>query len=276
MNVHSMSQPLVSVAMPVYRQQPALAREAVESVLRQTFSDFEFIIVEDPSEQTLEGWIQELGDARIRYYLNPHRTTLVQQRQQALELARGEFVAVFDSDDVCEPQRLQKQFHYLEHNPQIDVLGSQLIIIDGNGRPFASRNYPLEHDQIMSALPIYCPLAQPAVMFRRQAVLAAGGYEYGRYFGVEDYELWCRLAKRGAKFANLDEALLRYRMQPGQLKAQRLRDQLRGTLDIKCRYWRDEMTFRARMRLLGERWLLWLPAKLIMKLFTSTAFRRYP
>ncbi|MEO8702118.1 MAG: glycosyltransferase, partial [Kofleriaceae bacterium] len=137
------STPLVSVVMPVLDPHPVYFREAVESVLAQTLTDLELVIVEDPSAARGTEMIAELRDPRIRHIVNATRTSLVDQRNQGLHAARGELVALLDADDIAVPARLQKQVDYLRRHPDVDVLGSQLFIIDHEGTQVGMRSYPL-------------------------------------------------------------------------------------------------------------------------------------
>lgn len=265
----------VSVVMVVLDAHPQYLRQAIESVLSQTLRDLELIIVEDPSARSGAELVRGLGDPRIRYFANPARTSLEQQRNQALAAARAELVAVLDADDVCEPDRLEAQVAFLRQHPDVGVLGSQLAIIGPDSEPLGYRSYPTEHEAIRRALRRFNPIAQPAVMFRKAVVQAAGGYRFGLHQGMaEDYELWCRLAKRGERFANHPRALLRYRIHGGASKSRKLRSLLRATIEIKKSYWRGEMEFPDRVRLWAERVLLLCPPPLVGWLFRRTNYTR--
>lgn len=137
-----LSTPIVSVLMPVYRTEPRYVRQAVESVLAQDFDAWELVVVEDPSDRMAQGVINDYQDSRIRYYPNAQRTSLIAQRNKTIKLSRGEFLAMLDSDDISDPQRLSKQLAYLEQHPDLGVLGSQLAIIDDQGIEIAQRRYP--------------------------------------------------------------------------------------------------------------------------------------
>lgn len=265
--------PLVSVVMPVLDPHPVYFPEAVRSVLDQTLDDLELVIVEDPSSRSAAEMLREFSDPRIRHFRNPQRTCLVDQRNATLAHARAELIACLDADDICEPDRLQKQVDYLQQHPDTCVLGSQLTIIDENSRPRGHRNYPMQHEQIAAALPRFNPIAQPAVMFRSADVHQVGAYKYKEYVGLEDYDLWSRLAKNGYRLANHPQRLLRYRIHPGGLKASKLQGMIRGTLTVKRMHWSREMGWRGRMRMLMERALLWMPPALVMKAFLSTHVR---
>ncbi|MEO8707183.1 MAG: glycosyltransferase, partial [Kofleriaceae bacterium] len=257
---------------PVLDPHPVYFREAVESVLAQTLTDLELVIVEDPSEVRGTEMIADLRDPRIRHIVNATRTSLVDQRNQGLHAARGELVALLDADDIAVPARLQKQVEYLRRHPDVDVLGSQLFIIDHQGTQVGMRSYPLSHELIVQTMSSYNALAQPSVMARKQVLLDAGGYQYRTYPVNEDYELWSRLLARGVRFANHSETLLRYRHHPLGTKTKMLHRMLRATLDVKAQFWKDEMDVWAKLRFAAEHALLGLPANVVMRLFVLTQY----
>lgn len=194
--------PLVSIVMPVYDPHPVHFREAVDSILRQTMSDWELLIVEDPSPRSAAELLADVDDPRIRHLQRRDKGTLVESLNWGLAESLAPLVARADADDVCEPDRLEKQLAYLQEHPEVDVLGSQLAIIDDEGKPWGYRGYPLHHEAIARGMAISNAVAHPSVLFKKQCVLAAGGY---RSFFSEDYELWCRLVHRQAHFANHPE-----------------------------------------------------------------------
>jgi glycosyltransferase involved in cell wall biosynthesis len=259
--------PRVSVLMPVYDPDPVHFRQAVDSILRQTLPDLELLIVEDPSPRPAAALLADLSDPRIRHLLRPHKGTLVDSLNWGLAEARAEWIARADADDICEPRRLEKQFAYLRDHPEVDVLGSQLAIMDFDGEPHGYRSYPLEHDAIVHGMARSNTLAHPSVCFKKHRVMAAGGY---RHFFNEDYELWSRLAGQRVRFANHPEALVRYRLIPKGVRGAKVRDALRGTLEVKGLYWRDNMDLQATFRMWAEHVLLWLPQQLVLYLFLKT------
>ncbi len=215
--------PLVSVVMAVFQPNPAFLAAAVESVLGQTFTRWELVVVEKPSELQAGPLLDHYGDPRIRHNVTSAEATLVEQRNLGLALARSEYVAVLDADDVCEPHRLEEQYRRLQSDPEIIVLGSQIRVIDQRDQVIGRRRYPCDPADIERTLPGSNPLAQSAVMYRRSAVLAAGGYQYSHFPATEDYELWSRLAVRGARLANHPEPLVRYRIHARSLKSNHVR-----------------------------------------------------
>lgn len=265
--------PVVSVVMPVLNPHPVYFRQAVESILNQTMEDWELVIVEDPSPRPAAEFLKDYPDPRIRYFRNPERTSLVRQRNRALREARAELVACQDADDISDPDRLAKQVVFLEGHPDTAVVGTWLKVTDETGRGLGYRRYPCDHADIVRAMPLYNPMGQPSVMFRRSVVLQHGGYRYERFPAVEDYDLWCRMAKSGVRFANLAEPLVCYRVHHGGMKSTKLRGVLRGTIDIKRLHFGSAMGFRAKLRLIGEQFLLLLPPKFVLWLFLKTSVK---
>jgi len=270
---HTGSRPLVSVVMAALNPHPTYFCQAVRSILAQTLKQFELIIVEDPSPRCGQDTLAAFDDPRIRHYCNPQRTGLIHQRNQGLSLARADLVAIFDADDISEPTRLTRQFNHLCTHPDIDILGTQITVIDDCGVVKGHRLFPLDHEEVLEALPRIVPLAHSSVMFRKEAILAAGGYQHEEFPHVDDYELWSRLAVRGKRFANLPESLLRYRVHPEMGKVTRLREVICGVLHVKRRYWRERMDWRAKVRMWGEQLLLGLPSWLTFRLLLWTLYQ---
>jgi glycosyltransferase involved in cell wall biosynthesis len=265
--------PVVSVLMPVYDPHPLHFRQAVDSILAQSMADLELLIVEDPSPRPAGPLLAEYHDPRIRHLPRREKGTIVDSLNEGLAQARAGWVARADADDICEPDRLEKQLAFMREHPETDVLGSQIAIIDGEGAVHGRRDYPLTHDAIVRGLTRYNALAHPSVLYRRQAVIEAGGY---RGFYTEDYELWSRLARQRARFANHPEALVRYRVVPEGIRSAKVRATLRGTLEVKQLHWRGQMDLGGRLRMWAERLLLWLPPPLVLSLFLKTQFRSDP
>ena len=269
------SRPLVSVVMTVLNPHPVYFQQAVQSILFQEFSDFELIIVEDPSPRSGKVILQALTDPRIRYVENARKTSLVDQKNQGIAQASGEYVAYLDADDIAEPTRLAKQVGFLQSHREIDVLGSQINLIDDTGAIFGYRSFPLSHDDIVTAMRRYVPLSHPSLMIRRDVLVRNGGYQLRGYAAPEDYELWSRLVLAGATFANHPEALIRYRLHSGQMKMTHLRSTIEGMLHIKRLYWLDKMNWQDRLQMFGEQVLLWLPMWFVIQMLLIVRYRRH-
>lgn len=202
--------PRVTVLMPVYNGEKYLGK-AIESILRQTFADFELLIIDDGSTDSSAEIIRSYDDSRIRFVQNSTNLRLVATRNKGLELARGEYIALADCDDVSLPHRLERQVEYLATHPQVGVVGTACQFIDAAEVPGAVWRNPQEHNLISWHLFFTCPIANPTVLMRKAAVRKTGGYkETLGEFGTEDYELFCR-ASRVMQLANLPDNLVYYR-----------------------------------------------------------------
>lgn len=211
-----MSDPRISVAMSVYNNAPFLA-QAIESILAQTFEDFEFLIVDDGSRDGSGAIIDAYAakDSRIRA-IHQSNQGLVASLNRLLAEARAPLIARMDGDDISLPDRFERQVIFLDAHPDHGVVGTCTDDIDEQGR--IRRNidfHPLDHDSFVAALSGGPLLCHPSVMMRRDLVLAAGGYRKA-FAHCEDYDLWLRLADR-TKICSLPDRLLHYRRSPGQV-----------------------------------------------------------
>lgn len=217
----------ISVVMPVYNSAAYLA-EAVESILAQTFRDFEFIIVNDGSTDRSGKMLEQFAarDARIKLISRPN-TGIVGALNDGLAQATGAFVARMDGDDVALPERLQKQIDYLRANPDCIAVGSRVIGIDPYGCELFQSEHKLHHDAIDAELlnGVGWAIVHPAAMMRRDAIEAVGGYRK-QFQWVEDLDLFLRLAERG-RVANLPDFLLRYRQHTESVNRTRSAEQAR-------------------------------------------------
>jgi len=267
--------PFVSVVMPVYDGERFL-RDAIESVLAQTYPNFELVIVDDGSRDSSFRIAQEYAarDPRVRPLRNEHNLGIVKTRNRAFAEASREAVyfAVLDADDVCEPTRLEHQVLFLEHNPDHALVGGHTLVINEEGRTIGQRRYPTEHRRILAVIARYNPIAQPTVMIRRSALEAVGHYDE-RYPRCQDYDLWLRMAVR-YKLANLDEYTLKYRISAGQGKRTALRDSLRYTIQIQRRFLLRPRFFRPFnvLYFFAEHVLLVLPEPLVLAAFKRITY----
>jgi len=259
--------PNVSVLMPIYRPRHDYLLTAIKSILKQGFADFELLLIEAPSDVCIDPVLSQLDDSRIRHLRFAGEASLVDQLNFGLQKAQADLIARMDGDDWSYPERLQKQYDYLQEHPEIAVLGSQISIMDARDCPLGYREYPTQPTAVCQALKRFNALAHPSVMFRREAIQAAGGYCYRDYPANEDYELWCRLSRRGHLLANLSDTLLRYRIHPGAMKSEKLKKILRGTRLVKRHYYASTMNTAEWARYCAEGAILNLPGWAIMRLF---------
>ena len=210
--------PLVSVVMPVYNTELYLA-EAIESILSQTFTEFEFIIVDDGSEdrsaEIISAYAQR--DARIRVIQHRENKGLCASRIAGFAVAKGDFFTTQDSDDISLPQRFAKQARFLQSNPEVGVVGVFAHVVAEDLRPMHDREPPEGHAEIM--LNHYVGAFSEAythtsLMTRRKLLLDVGGYDESLYY-CDDCDLMTRLLGR-TRFANIPDHLYIYRRRPGQ------------------------------------------------------------
>ena len=211
--VRSMYHPSISVLMPVYNGERFL-REAIESVLKQTFTDFEFIIIDDGSTDTSLEIASSFRDERIRVIASTHKG-LVLQLNSGLSIAQTDIIARMDADDISLPERFSLQYHFLKEHPMVGAVSSSFQLIDQYGARGVIKWLPAKDEQIRQMIPVFCPLSHGASMFRRTVVLENGGYDE-RYFPNEDYELWLRLSSV-TKFANIVSPQLLVRKYEGTI-----------------------------------------------------------
>lgn len=204
-----MSRVLITVLLAVHNGEPWL-REAVASILAQSWREFEFLIIDDASTDGTPEFLRTLSDPRVRIVRNETNLGLTASLNRGLQLAQGDLIARQDADDLSHPHRLAKQAAFLSAHPQIAAVGSQAWLMDERGHSLGRKDFPLGHRGIWWSHLWDNALAHSAVMFRRKAVLEAGGYDEG-YRASQDYELWSRLGERHL-LANLPERLLTLRV----------------------------------------------------------------
>lgn len=224
-----MSKPAISVAMSVYNGERFLG-EAIESVLAQTFGDFEFLIVDDGSVDATARIVNAYAarDTRIRPILRENRG-LVASLNQLLAEARAPLVARMDADDICLPERFERQVAFLATHADYGVVGCRTTDIDENGAPYIVRGqeHPDHHEGFLAAIEQGSPLlCHPAVMFRRDLVRTVGGY-HAAFRHCEDLDLWLRLASV-TRLCSLPERLLSYRHYVEQVSSRHATEQQVG------------------------------------------------
>ncbi len=222
--------PVVSVLMSCFNAAHWLD-ESIVSVLQQTWCDFEFVVVDDGSTDDSLAILRRYSekDARL-VVVSKVNTGLADSLNVGLRIARGDWVARMDADDVCEPERLELQMAYVSAHPECIFLGTGLRLIDENGTVGACFDYPLNHlglvEHLVSARR-FPPHA--SALYRREAVIKLGGYR-GRISRAEDWDLWLRLSEVGT-LASIPQPLMRIRKHSGQISlSSGGRDQL-----IDCR-----------------------------------------
>jgi glycosyltransferase involved in cell wall biosynthesis len=220
--------------MPVYNAARYL-RQALESILAQSFGDLELIAVDDGSRDESLAILREYQakDPRVKVISRPN-TGIVGALNDGLSAATAELVARMDSDDVSTPDRFEKQVAFLKEHPDHVLVGSQVLLIDSEGAALCPKqDTEYTHDAIDQAhLAGRWPLVHPTIMVRRQSIMAVGAYRH-KYQWLEDLDLFLRLAEIG-KLASLDDVLLHYRLHTGSVCHTREGDQERIRPDLEA------------------------------------------
>ncbi|SEQ02808.1 Glycosyl transferase family 2 [Faunimonas pinastri] len=232
----------ISVVLPV-RNGEAFIASAVESIRRQTFADFELLLVDDGSVDGTPAIVADLArqDSRIRLLHQPG-LGLVPALSLGLQQSTGAFVARMDGDDLAAPERLERQLAFLSEHSHVALVGTQIRYMDATGRLTGDlSHYPLAPGDVETALMERgCCISHPTIMARRDALVSIGGYR-SAFLAAEDYDLFLRLADSHA-LANLPEALLDYRRHDGQVSSAK---------DLRQRFSHDLSVLAARRRRAG-------------------------
>ncbi len=282
--------PVATVVMP-FRNATATLDRALASVAAQTFAEWELLAIDDRSTDAgpaiVESWRER--DPRIRLLragsssiadgepgtLQPFGG-LVHALQLGCDLARGEFIARFDADDECHPERLARQVALLQARPEIGVVGS---LVEFGGDPATAAGYAehvawtnslLDHDAIVLNRFIDSPLPHPSVTFRRELIERFGGYRGGAF--PEDHELWLRWIDAGVRFAKVPEVLLRWNDPPDRLSRCDPRYSIDATSRLRCEHLAIDLERRGETRPL---WL-WGAGRITRRRFDALAERGFP
>jgi glycosyltransferase involved in cell wall biosynthesis len=215
--------PQISVILPVYNGEKYLAG-AINSILSQTYRDFELIIINDCSSDRTSEILSTFTDDRIRIINNLSNLKLSRSLNKGIEMAQGQFIARMDADDISLPERFEKQVAFMERHPEIGVVGCWVKRIDENGNITGNVFRETRPEAIKWELFFGTPLPHPTVMMRTSAIKSVGGFSNDILAAV-DYECWTRLAKT-TRLANLAEFLLLYRMHTENMSSKYHADQL--------------------------------------------------
>lgn len=198
----------ITVLMPAFNASKYIAT-AIQSILTQSFTDFELLIIDDGSTDNSLQVIQSFKDKRIRIIQNEKNLGLIKTLNKGIKSAKGKYIARMDADDISLPQRLEKQFNFLEQNPQFALVGTQATFIRQNQITNKVFEIPTNSEILPIYSLFYCPFVHPSVMIRTD--ILKNFYYSEDFTASEDYELWTRIL-RTYKGKNLAEALLQYRI----------------------------------------------------------------
>lgn len=203
--------PAITVLMAAHNAEKYLG-ESIESILNQTYADFEFLIFDDASTDNTSSILKKYadGDTRIRVIRNKTNIGLTKSLNQGLREARGMYIARMDADDIALPDRLELQKKYLEEHQNITCVGGATIIIDANSKQTGTKQPPTDLELLKFHMMLKNQMSHPTVMFRTADILSIGGYDESfRY--AQDYDLWSRLLSTGKMIGNISQPVLKYR-----------------------------------------------------------------
>lgn len=217
---------MISVIMSTYKEDERLLRESIESILNQTYRDFEYIIILDyPDNDVHKSVIEEyaLKDDRIHFYINEKNMGLTDSLNRGLSLCHGEYIARMDADDISLPDRLERQMKYLEKN-RYDLIGGITEMINENGSLLYSiKSVPTDPKKINKALRYSQCIAHPTWLGRKEVFEKNAGYRHMPL--CEDYDFTLRAVLNGFVISNLNEAVLKYRMTSNSISRSNLFEQ---------------------------------------------------
>ena len=202
----------ISVILPVYNAEQYL-QEAIESILNQTYENFELIILNDGSTDTSLSIIQQFVDKDKRIILvNRENKGLIYTLNEGINIAKGKYIARMDADDISLPNRFEKQIELMEKE-NLDICGCHFLLVDEQNNINGLNLTPLSHEMCFLSLASKVPFAHPSVMIRKE-FLVKNNLLYGQsnYKIAEDFDLWIRMYEKGAKFGNVNDILFRYRI----------------------------------------------------------------
>lgn len=211
--------PVVSILMPVFNTAPYLG-EAIDSILSQTFSDFELIILNDCSPDNSDDILNTYGDSRIVRYKGDKNVGLSNVLNVGIEMARGKYIARMDSDDLSLPERLQIQVNYLEQNPSIDLVSAGMQLFGAKEEIWLREQNP---EKVKINALFSSPILHASSMWRKDSFDQYSLRFRQEMVPAEDYDLWTRALVKGLKLVNMRQVLYKYRIHPNQVTTQTAR-----------------------------------------------------
>jgi len=265
----------VSVIMPVYNTKKFL-KDAIESILNQTFCDFEFIIIDDCSND----WSFELCekyaliDNRIKLYKNQNNMWISFTRNKLISLTNSNFILIQDSDDISFNNRLKLSYDFLQNNNTYWVVSWNNEIIDEQDNIIWYREYV---NNIKNIILKKSPISQPSCMFRKDMFLEVWWYDKNLDYW-EDYDLWLKFYKNWYKIKNLNDFLIKYRIRKWQTKSEKLKDTIKNTIFIQKRATREykiKSSISDKIYIFLEELLIFLPNNLVLSLFKKLEYKKW-
>lgn len=225
----------VSVLMPVYNAEKYLA-EAIDSIIAQSYTNWELILINDGSTDSSEAIILSYADRRIKYHKNEQNIGLIDTLNKGIDLCKGKYIARMDADDIAMPDRLKNQVALMNHNTELVLCGTNALVIDNDGNKTGEIINTDSNTLLQISLLFTNPFIHPSVLIRKEAL---DNLRYNKQaIHIEDYELWTKIAGKG-KLANISQPLLKYRWHDTNVSVkhadtqEQLKDQLIESLIIE-------------------------------------------
>lgn len=260
------NKPSISVIMSVYNAAEYL-NLAIESILNQTFTDFEFIIIDDGSTDESKKIIESYKDKRIRLISRPNKG-LTKSLNEGLRIAKGMYIARQDADDISKVDRFEKQVNFLNHNPDIGMVGSNYTVIDETGSELTTTNVFTHQDDLKLCLVNCNQFGHGSIMMRSDLNELKKGYDQSVGY-VEDYDLWIRIS-RETGVANIEEPLYLWRKSSESITHSNHDLQVKQTLALRNKAFKHFLAHRSRYRLLS-----WHPSGSEYRRRKSTVYRNF-
>lgn len=241
-------------------------KNAVESILQQTYKNFEFIILNDASRDESQKYLESLKDQRIKLIINKKNLGIARSLNKTLEVAKGRFIARMDADDISLPRRLEEQLVFLKKHPKIDLCGTWVDLIDSKGKTVGEKKYPTKSKDVKKSICWHTAVIHPTFMGKKTFFEKIGGYRINYDF-AEDYDLLQRAKKKFA-IVNIPKKLLLWRLQKNRRSRKNMQKIDKVDLKIKIEALkRDGLTTDTVCALLWKILVMYLlPAKLKVKI----------
>lgn len=230
---HNENKPLVSVIMVVFNEKPDILEAAIKSVLNQDYENIELIVADDSTCQRTVDMVDTFdADERVLIIRQNGRMGLSHSRNICLEVAKGDYIAIMDGDDISLRDRITKQVFFLEEHKKTYVLGGQINIINEESNRISFRRYPTSKIGMFFFSAVRCPVAHPTVMMRRKLIDI--GFRYDEHLEMsEDLDLWLRVMNHGYKVTNLNSVVLNYRIGKNFIERRTSRKQLGYMVNVR-------------------------------------------
>ena len=227
--------PTITVLLSVYNAENYVGI-AIESILKQSFTDFELIAVDDCSTDKSWDIVQQYmkQDSRVIAKRNEVNLGGCKTLNVGLKLAKGKYIARLDNDDWSYPNRLEKQFDFLEAHPDVGIVGGVMEIMNQHGEVTGKRKYNISDQEIRNKIFRYSPFSHPLVMIRKSILDKVGSYDPA-YAPADDYELYFRIGNE-SQFANLPDVIMRYRVIPSSITFMQTKKMELATINVRNQY----------------------------------------